>query len=74
MADDKDRDTVTFTITLPVEEYERLLEMQELEGVETVNEVYKNALNRNYQFLMRVQEADRLITNMQALRNNKKAN
>ena len=71
MADDKNRDTVTFTITLSVEEYEKLLEMKDLEGVESINEVYNNALKRNYNFLMRIQETDKLMSHMADIRKKK---
>ena len=64
MADDKNKDTVTFTITVTVEEYEKLYEMMILEGVESINDVYKKALNRNYDFLKKLHEMGVSVTNV----------
>lgn len=59
-----DRDTITFTITLPIEEYEKLREMMELEKFKSINDVYLKALNSHYHYLKKRQKLGGLVTKM----------
>lgn len=59
------KDTVTFTIIVTPDEYEKLCEMMRLEKVESINDVYKIALNKRYHALKTIREIDGLTINVQ---------